>query len=189
MTDITELYCYVHPNRSTTLRCNNCERPICASCAMRTPTGYRCKECVRGQQKIFDTAQWYDYVVVFFTGAILSGIASVLAAALTGFISFFIIVLAPLAGATIGNIARRFIKGRHSRWLNLLFGASIVIGALPAVLVVGLGGALLFFGASQGGANPVTSLFSLSPLLWQIVYLALATPAAYSQFSGLFFSR
>jgi len=48
------MYCYVHPDRETLLRCNRCERPICQSCAVLTPTGYRCKECVRGQQKIFE---------------------------------------------------------------------------------------------------------------------------------------
>ena len=186
MTDVS-LTCYVHPNRPTLLRCNNCERPICVSCAMRTPTGYRCKECVRGQQKVFETAVWSDYVIVFFTGAILSGIASLLLLAISSFIWFLVFVLAPLAGATIGNIARRFVKGRHSRWLNLLFGASIVIGALPVMLVLGLGGVLLMF--SYGSEDIVSSLFSLGPVLWQIVYLVIATPAAYSQFSGLFIRR
>ena len=50
------IYCANHPAVETTLRCNRCGKPICAECAVRTPTGYRCKECVRGQQKIFDTA-------------------------------------------------------------------------------------------------------------------------------------
>jgi hypothetical protein len=154
---------------------------------MRTPTGYRCKECVRGQQKVFDTATWSDYVIVFFTGAILSGIASLLTLAVTSFLGFLVIVLAPLAGATIGNIARRFVKGRHSRWLNLLFGASIIIGALPVLLVLGFGGVLLM--ASYGQGNMLSSIFSLGPAFWQIIYLLIATPAAYSQFSGLFIRR
>ena len=46
-----KMYCYNHPQRETVLRCNRCERPMCTSCAVLTPTGYRCKECVRGQQK------------------------------------------------------------------------------------------------------------------------------------------
>jgi hypothetical protein len=57
------LFCYIHPTRETALRCNNCERPICASCAVRTPTGYRCKECVRERRKSFETSEWYDYIV------------------------------------------------------------------------------------------------------------------------------
>jgi hypothetical protein len=186
---MTELTCYNHPNRPTLLRCNNCERPICVSCAVRTPTGYRCKECVRGQQRVFDTATWSDYVIVFFTGTILSGIASLLVLAVTSLIWFLAIPLAPLAGVTIANLARRFVKGRRSRWLNLLFGASIVIGALPTILVLGVGGGFLLFVTAQSGGNFLSNIFALGPLLWQIVYLIMAVPAAYSQFSGLFFRR
>ena len=49
-------YCYSHPNRETDAALHRCERPICSECAVLTPTGYRCKECIRGQQKVFDTA-------------------------------------------------------------------------------------------------------------------------------------
>lgn len=186
---MTESTCYNHPNRPTLLRCNNCERPICTSCAVRTPTGYRCKECVRGQQARFETALWYDYVVVFFTGALLSGLASVLTLLITSFIwGFFVLGLAPLAGVTIANIALRLVKGRRSRWLNLVFSASIVAGALPMLFVMGIGGLLGLFLSGQSG-NAVSGLFALGPLLWQIVYVAMATPAAYSQFSGLLFRR
>ena len=55
------LFCYNHPNRETLLRCNKCDRPICTECAILTPTGYSCKECVRSHQKKFETAQWLDY--------------------------------------------------------------------------------------------------------------------------------
>ena len=57
------LFCANHPDRETSLRCNRCEKPICSKCAVRTPTGYRCKECVRGQQKVFDTAENQDFIV------------------------------------------------------------------------------------------------------------------------------
>lgn len=63
-------YCANHPGVETSLRCNKCGKPICARCAIRTPTGYRCKECVRGQQKIFETAEWYDYALGFAIGGI-----------------------------------------------------------------------------------------------------------------------
>lgn len=41
----TTLRCYRHPGREATLRCSNCERPICTDCARDTPVGYRCPEC------------------------------------------------------------------------------------------------------------------------------------------------
>src|SRR3972149_4976134 len=55
MTEVA-LTCANHPTRETSLRCKRCNKPICASCAVLTPVGYRCRECVREQQAIFDTA-------------------------------------------------------------------------------------------------------------------------------------
>ncbi len=60
------LYCTVHPNVETALRCNRCGRPMCNRCAVRTPVGYRCRECVRGQQQVFYTAQTLDPGDVYF---------------------------------------------------------------------------------------------------------------------------
>ena len=75
-TSIPTLYCANHPTVETTLRCNRCEKPICAQCAVLTPTGYRCKECVKSQQKIFDTAEPRDFILGFLVAAILSWLAS-----------------------------------------------------------------------------------------------------------------
>lgn len=188
MTDTApDLTCYAHPNRTTLLRCNNCERPICVSCAVRMPTGYRCKECVRGQQKIFDTALWYDYVSVFFVGAILSAVGSLLALIITSIIwGIFVIGLGPLAGVVMANAARKFVKNRRSKLLNVVFIVGVVAGTLPMLFVLGLGGLLVML---SSGGDVMGNIFSLGPLLWQIVYLAISVPAAYSQFSGLFFRR
>src|SRR4026208_504791 len=101
MTESTTLYCYVHPTRETALRCNNCERPICAACAVRTATGYRCKECVRERQKTFETAEWYDFVFGFIIAAVLSAIAAFLVT-LIGGIGFFGWFLLAGGGANAG---------------------------------------------------------------------------------------
>ena len=88
------LVCANHPQVATSLRCNKCGKPICARCAMRTPVGYRCKDCVRGQQQIFETAFWYDYVLAAVIAAPLAAIAGVLVMSL----GFFVFFLAPVAG-------------------------------------------------------------------------------------------
>ena len=176
MTETGTLYCYVHPNRPTTLRCNRCERPICADDAVLTPTGYRCRECIRNQQKIFDTALWYDYITAFFSSAIGSGIASWLVVLISGF--FFgigVLLLAPGAGAVIGNLVLRMIGGRRSRPLFLTAAAGMVAGALPALLIYGLP---LLLGGARG-------LGSLLPAIWEVVYLFMAVPGAYTQISGM----
>jgi len=175
MTEETNtLYCYVHPNRETSLRCNRCERPICTQCAVHTPTGYRCRECVREQQKIFNTAEWYDYLIGFGTAAALSLVASILLVVISGFIGFFMwfvsFAIAGAAGAIIANITQSALRKRRSKQLFWLVAAGVVAGALPVTLF------LLFTG----------SYFSI---IWQGLYLFVATPTVYARISGFQFSR
>ena len=171
MTETTTetLYCYVHPTRETSLRCATCDRPICASCAIRTPTGYRCRECVKGQQQIFNTAEWYDYVIGFAVAAILSGIASFLVT-LIGGIGFFgwllIAIGSPSAGAVIAEAVRFVIRKRRARNLFLTITAGVAVGALTILLFQ------IF-------------LFDLFGVIFQVIYLVIATPVVYTRLSGI----
>ena len=169
MTESTNLYCYVHPTRETSLRCNNCERPICAQCAVRTPTGYRCKECVRERQKTFETAEWYDFVFGFLIAAVLSAIAAFLVTLIggIGFFGWFLIAAgAPAAAVAIAEGVRRVTNRRRSRPLFLTVAAGVILGALPVILIQVLRGDL--FG-----------------ILFQVIYLVLATPVVYTRLSGI----
>jgi hypothetical protein len=169
MTETTTLYCYVHPNRETSLRCNNCNRPICASCAIRVPTGYRCRECVKGQQKIFDTAQWYDYVTGFIIAALLSSIATFLVSLIGGFGFFGWILVgagASTAAVVIAEGVRMATRRRRSRPLFVTVAVGVVMGALPVILVQVLRGDL--FG-----------------ILFQVIYLVIAVPLVYTRLSGI----
>lgn len=40
-----EEVCFRHRNRPTNVRCQNCDRPICADCMRDSPMGYRCPDC------------------------------------------------------------------------------------------------------------------------------------------------
>jgi hypothetical protein len=173
MTESTNLYCYVHPTRETSLRCNNCDRPICAQCAVRTPTGYRCRECVKGQQKTFDTAEWYDYLSGFVVAALLSGVAAFLVTLIggIGFFGFIIIFLgSPTAGVAIAESVRAVTRKRRSRSLFMTVAAGVVVGALPM---------LLFQFMSSG----------LFGILFQVIYLVIVVPLVYTRLSGIQLSR
>ena len=169
MTQSDTLYCYIHPNRPTALRCNRCERPICTEDAVRTPTGYRCKNCVRELQRNFDTAVWYDYLIGFGLTAILSFAASAIISAISFIGSFFLIIIsfaiAAGAGTLISNILLRAIR-RRSRALFFVIAASVVLGALPVALFFLLTG----------------NFFSI---IWQGIYVVVATPTVYTRFSGI----
>jgi hypothetical protein len=164
------LYCYNHPTRETALRCNNCERPICAQCAVRTPTGYRCKECVRERQKSFDTSEWYDYIFGFLVAAVLSGIAASLVTAVgrIGFFGFLIIGAgAPTVAVIIAEAVRLVTRRRRSRPLFITVAAAVVLGALPAILFQ------LFFRLDIFG------------VVFQVIYLVIAVPTVYARLSGI----
>lgn len=174
MTAPQPLTCYVHPDRETGLRCNRCERPICAQCAVRTPTGYRCRGCVREQQKVFDTAEWYDYPIGLGVSSGLSLLASILLVVISGFLGFFMwfvsFAIAGSAGVVIANLTQSALRKRRSRRLFWLAAAGVVIGALPVIAF------LLFSG----------DLFSI---VWQGLYLFVATPTVYARISGFQFTR
>ena len=170
MSEETILYCANHPNVETTLRCNRCEKPICAKCAVLTPTGYRCRECVRGQQKMFSTARWYDYLLAF----ILGGLLSFLGSRLVPVMSFFTIFVAPIAGVIIAEVIRFVIRKRRSKSLYQVTAAAVALGSLPFLLLILIG---LISGASGFG-------FLLS-LLWQGLYTFMVTSTVYYRLGGI----
>lgn len=164
------LFCYKHPTRSTILRCNNCERPICTSCAILTPTGYRCRDCVKGQQRKFDTSEWYDYLFGFATAGVLSLVASILLTLLGGFsiIMLFIIgIAASTAGVIIAEAARFVTRKHRSRKLFMTVAAGMVMGVVPVLILE------IFLTRDIWG------------LIFQAAYLVIATPVMYSRLSGL----
>ncbi len=170
------LVCYIHTDTETSLRCNRCEQPICAKCAVRTPTGYRCKECVRGQQKVFDTAQTQDYLI----GVLIGGILAFIGGLIIPRLGFFAIFLGPAAGALIAEIIRRSIQRRRSQTLFRAISAAVAIGALLPLCGTLFSLVLILAAGSAGGAGGL-----LFGLLWPGLYAFLVTSAVYYRLSGI----
>jgi B-box zinc finger len=142
MTDAA-VVCANHPDRETSLRCNRCGKPICAQCAILTPVGYRCKECVKGQQKVFETAQWVDYPIA----AVLSGVGVGLAVGVLGFIGFWGILVAPIAGGALAEVVRWAVRRRRGRRLPLAAAGGGVLGMLVHLWLPAFAVALAFSGS------------------------------------------
>ena len=168
-TELTVTYCEYHPSTESTLRCNRCERPICAKCAVLTETGYRCKECVREQQKTFDTARSIDYLLAIGIALILAFIGSLIVSR----IGFFTIFLAPIAGIVIAEAIRRAINKRRSKRLfKATAVATAVGGLLPTLSVLALTGLTIGLG-------------SLFFFIWPVVYTVLVTSTVYYRLAGI----
>jgi hypothetical protein len=165
-----KMYCANHPSIETTLRCNNCEKPICAKCAILTPTGYRCRECVKEQQKKFDTAVWYDYPLIFVVVAFLSYLGSLVGGWIAVRFGFYIIILAlflaPAIGGLIAGAARLVTGRRRSKRLFLLAVIAAVVGCIPVSL-------------------QLLQHFYMFGFIYQVMYAILMTSTLYYRLSGI----
>jgi hypothetical protein len=152
-------YCINHPDTPTGLRCNKCGSPICTRCLIRTPVGYRCKNCVKSQQAVFYTAQWYDYLIA---GA-LALVISTLAQGVLIFVPYFIVALfaGPLVGNAITAAIRLATAKRRGQYTALIVSGVIVGSALPCLL-------LYLITTDVGG------------LLANLIYIALAAGSAHA---------
>ncbi len=174
-------YCANHPQRATRLRCNRCEKYICTECAVLTETGYRCKECLRSQQKVFKTATWMDYPLAIGIGLLLSFLGSLLISLVSslGFFGFITLLIAPAVGGIIAGAIRQATHRHRSPGLFRWTAIAVAAGALPLVLinllpVLGLGGRMVGF---------------LFPVIWQSVYAFIVTTTVYYRLSGIRLGR
>jgi hypothetical protein len=174
---VPTLYCANHPDRETVLRCNRCNKPICNQCAILTPTGYRCRECVRGQQKTFDTAQGIDYPLAFAIAAVLGYFGSLIASVL----GFFTIFIAPVAGVIIAEVIRWVVRRHRSKTLFQVSTGAAVLGSLPLLFGYGLNIVALLAGGVGIGRGFLTFL----PALYQVVYIALMASTLYYRLAGI----
>ena len=126
------LTCTFHPKRETQLRCNRCEKPICIKCATHTPTGYRCPECIRSQQKIFVTTKWFDQVIAF----LITGVVSFLGSLITIYLGFYTIFVAMGAGMLSVWLVKKAIKNRRSPRLKIVMSVTAFLASLPPVIIL-----------------------------------------------------
>jgi hypothetical protein len=169
---IEKMYCYNHPQRETVLRCNRCERPMCTSCAVLTPTGYRCKECVRGQQKVFETVRWWDYPLA----VLVAGTLGVVGSLVSNMLGFFILFLAPVAGMIIAEAVRLVTRRRRGRWLPLAAAGAALVGSLFSPVYL----AIFTFLASF-----TTGLASLIGVLWPALFGILCASTVFYRLKGI----
>jgi len=156
------LFCANHPQTPTSLRCNKCGKPICTKCAVRTPVGYRCKQCVSAQQQTFETAEWPDYVIAAVVAALLGGIAGFLVVQLV----WYTIFLAPVAGGVVAEIVRAAVRRRRGKNLSLVAAGAFVMGCLPLILI-------MLIGRGAFGA------------LWVLVYTFIGASTLYARLRGI----
>jgi hypothetical protein len=183
MSDQERITCYNHPNRETVLRCNRCEQPICVQCAIKTPTGYRCKQCVKNQQKIFVTVKWFDYPVAILVAGLLSALGCYFMMLIGQLCLIIPFIIGPSIGIGIAESVRFLVHRRRSEWL---FRATAIAGGLAVLpyILSPLLTVILINNAEPGNGSGINYLYLLRPLLYVGIYLFTVVPAIYYRMKG-----
>jgi len=128
---------------------------------------------VRGQQKAFETTEWYDFPLAILIAAGLSFLGSLIVPRL----SFFTIFLAPIAGTIIAEVVRMALQRRRSAQLFRLAALAAALGSAPMLLV--------YLGDTLSGIAGAGGLFRLLPLIWQALYTFMVTSTMYYRLAGI----
>lgn len=170
MSDLqTSLTCAFHPKVETQLRCNRCNKPICIKCATHTPTGYRCPDCIRSQQKVFITTRWYDHIIA----AVITGLIAFLGSLFANSLGIYLMILVTIgAGYLIVWAVKKAIQNRRSPLLKYVMTGSAFLGSLIPVLGI-LIREYRYYGTILGGG--------FYSIIWKLAYSVILTIYVYYQ--------
>ena len=169
MTEIEQaLTCAFHPKRETQLRCNRCNKPICIQCATHTPTGYRCPECIRSQQKVFITTKWFDLLIA----ALITGVITLVGSMLGAYLGFYSIFIAMGAGYLAVLVTKKAISNRRSPLLKyVMSGSAFLASFVPAIYYLYLNYWLVGYGFIGGFYS----------IIWRLAFPIIVTGYIYYQ--------
>lgn len=176
--------CYKHPTRETLIRCNQCDQPICLDCAVSTPTGYRCKQCVSEQQKRFNHSLSRDYLIAAAVSVPIAALGTILLHCLRVFPFALAAVLGIAAGSLIVTLVRRLTGKRRSQRLNQVTAMAAVIGGLLPTAQYIISFFRAIFSAHYGMLWPYTlSVF------WDVLYVGILYANILTNMKGLSIRR
>ena len=124
------LFCYIHPDRETGLRCVQCTRPICGQCAMPAAVGQLCPECRKERRPTNYKVEPRDLILIGLTAAAIAFLIGALLTVLPGFGIFISIGAGWLGGILVVRAIDRVSRTKRGRSVQIAAGGGIVIGAM-----------------------------------------------------------
>ncbi len=125
MSDAPASCCAKHPKVETYLKCASCGIPICPDCFVLTPVGYKCKAC-----GLNVGGPLYALSPPRAVAAALVGLAAGVLTMLGGGLGFWGLWLALPFGRLVGGLIQRVAGNKLGLALEILAGASVVLGGV-----------------------------------------------------------
>jgi hypothetical protein len=120
--------CAFHPDVETSVRCVECDRPICPKDFVPTPVGYKCPDCARPLPSARRTVQPRQLAMAALAAGAV-GIGGAFAIAATG-LRFWLV--SAVLGMATGEAARRASGGHRTTAIAVVAGAGALAGTLLA---------------------------------------------------------
>ncbi len=125
------MQCARHPQTETALACSRCATPICPKCMVAGAVGFLCPNCAAvGKSPL------YQIKPERFALALVAGVAAgAIAGVVLQHIGFFVFFVAPAIGGFLGEIILRATGRKRGTRVEVLAGASVVVGAGLSLLI------------------------------------------------------
>ena len=135
--------CARHPDTETNLRCGRCEEPICPSCMVHTPVGYRCKDCARVRPPpTFDVNRVYLARAIGASVAlgVAGGIAFKVLSLLLGSVPFWQAIAFAGIGYMVGEGVSVAVNRKRGRGLKLVASGGVFLAYVVSIWLLSLSG-------------------------------------------------
>jgi len=120
--------CAFHPGVETSVRCVECDRPICPKDFVPTPVGYKCRECARPLPSARRGVKPRQLAFAIAASAAV-GIGGALALVALG-VYFWIATIG--LGMLTGEAARRASGGHRTGAIAAVAGGGVLVGTFLA---------------------------------------------------------
>lgn len=131
------MQCARHPKVETALSCGKCGTPICPDCLVAGPVGMRCRDCASLRSSVLYQVKPERFALATVLGLAAGTGIGLLLQAISGVFMFFLFFVGPAIGGFLGELILRATGRKRGIKLEVLAGASVVVGAVISQFISG----------------------------------------------------
>jgi hypothetical protein len=129
--------CARHPKVETAISCGRCGTPICPDCSVAGAVGMLCPACASNRTGHMYQVRPERFALACVLGLMAGTVVGFLLQVLSGSFLFFLLLLGPIIGGAVGEVILRASGRKRGLKIEVVAGASVVLGAGLSLLFSG----------------------------------------------------